>query len=190
MGLNTKRLEEKVPPKEIHVIGIDPGVTTGWALITVPRLSIFGGEPSKILEWRTGTWRGRVSDQVKEACRFARETQSLSYRIGPALVVEDFDFGRPLTDPEVYTPSYFAQQLHFVEEQTALLNDAHVFMQKRATAKATMTDDRLKAIGVWEIRGQQDHERDALRHALTALRRAKKSMTVRLRMWGEYALAA
>ena len=189
-GLSTKHLEKYMPPKEIHVIGIDPGVTTGWARITVPRLAVFGDEPSRIIEWKTGSWRGRVSDQVHEAARFARETQSLAYKIGPALVVEDFDFGRPLSDPEVYTPSYFAQQLHYVEEQTALLADAHVFMQKRATAKATMTDERLQAIGVWETRGQQDHERDALRHALTALRRAKKSMRVRLAMWGEYALAA
>lgn len=189
-GMSTRLLEQRMPPSEIHVIGIDPGITTGWARITIPRMAIFGEEPSRIIEWKTGTWRGRTSDQVKEACRFARETQSLAYKIGPALVVEDFDFGRPLRDPEVYTPSYFAQQLHFVEEQTALLNDAHVFMQKRATAKATMTDERLQAIGVWQTRGQQDHERDALRHALTSLRRAKKSFRVRLAMWGEYAIAA
>lgn len=190
LGLNTKELEKRMPPKEIHVIGIDPGVTTGWARLTVPRLSIFGGEPSRLISWETGTWRGRVSDQVWTACEFARQTQSLAYKIGPALVVEDFDFGRPLTDPEVYTPVYFAQQLKFCAEKTALLNDAHIFMQKRATAKGTMTDERLQAIGVWQTRGQQDHERDALRHALMALRRAKKSLKVRLAMWGEYALAA
>lgn len=189
-GLSTTVLERYMPPKDIHVIGIDPGVTTGWARITIPRLAIFGDEPSRIIEWKTGTWRGRVSDQVWAACEFARMTQSLAYKIGPALVVEDFDFGRPLSDPEVYTPVYFAQQLKFCEEKTKLLDDAHVFMQKRATAKATMTDERLQAVGVWETRGQQDHERDALRHALTALRRAKKSLKVRLAMWGEYALTA
>jgi hypothetical protein len=190
MGLNTKLLEEKMPPREIHVIGIDPGVTTGWARLTVPRMAIYGDEPSKIISWETGTWRGRISDQVWTACEFARQTQSMTYKIGPALVVEDFDFGRPLADPEVYTPVYFAQQLMFCKQKTALLNDAQVFMQRRATAKATMTDERLQAIGVWESRGQQDHERDALRHALTALRRAKKSLKVRLAMWGEYALTA
>lgn len=189
-GMNTRLLEQRMPPSEIHVIGIDPGVTTGWARLTVPRLAIFGDEPSQLLRCETGSWRGRISDQVWEACRFARETQSLTYKIGPALVVEDFDFGRPLTDPEVYTPVYFAQQLKFCSEKTALLDDAHILMQRRATAKATMTDERLKAIGVWQTRGQQDHERDALRHALTALRRAKKSFRVRLAMWGEYAIAA
>lgn len=188
--MNTKLMERKMPPRDIHVIGIDPGVTTGWARLTIPREAIFGDEPSQIVDWKTGTWRGRISDQVWEACRFARETQSLAYKIGPALVVEDFDFGRPLTDPEVYTPVYFAQQLKFCAERTALLNDSHILMQKRATAKSTMTDDRLQAIGVWVARGQQDHERDALRHALTALRRAKKSLKVRLAMWGEYAMTA
>jgi hypothetical protein len=179
--------EATVPPKEIHVIGIDPGVTTGWARITVPRLSLFGDLPSQIIKWETGQLRGRISDQVYEMCSIARMTQSLAYKIGPVLVVEDFDFGRPLKDPEVYTPVYFAQQLRFCYERTALLNDARIVMQSRATAKSTMTDDRLQAIGVWNTRGQTDHERDALRHALTALRRAKNSFKVRIGMWGEYA---
>lgn len=186
-GMDTRQLELKMPPREIHVIGIDPGVLTGWARITVPRKAIFGDEPSQVLDWKTGTWRGRVSDQVWHCCELARTTQSMAYKIGPALVVEDFDFGRPLKDPEVYTPVYFAQQLKFCRERTALLNDAKIVMQSRATAKSTITDERLKAMGFW-LRGQEDDERDALRHALTALRRAKNSLKFRLAMWGEYAL--
>ena len=179
-----------MPPREIHVIGIDPGVTTGWARLTVPRKSLFGDEPARIISWETGQLRGRISDQVWAMCDLARRTQSLAYKIGPALVVEDFDFGRPLKDPEVYTPVYFAQQLLFCHERTALLNDATVTLQSRALAKSTMTDERLGAVGVWAARGQTPHERDALRHALTALRRAKASFDFRVALWGTYALAA
>jgi hypothetical protein len=183
LGVRTTLLEQKMPPKEIHVIGVDPGVTTGWARVTIPRKCIWGDEPTSIISWETGQLRGRISDQVWELARLARQTQSLAFKIGPALVVEDFDFGRPLKDPEVYTPVYFAQQLHFIAEKTALLNDARVFLQSRALAKGTFTDERLGAAGVFARRGQTDHERDALRHALTALRRAKTSFPVRSALW-------
>jgi hypothetical protein len=178
-----------MPPKEIHVLAIDPGVTTGWARITVPRLSIWGDEPSRIISWQTGQLRGRVSDQVWTMCEKIREVQSLAYKLGPAVVVEDFDFGRPLKDPEVYTPVYFAHQLRFCFERTALTNDASLVMQGRDIAKSTFTDDRLAAVGVYVRRGQTDHERDALRHALTALRRAKRSLDFRCSMWdSKYAI--
>jgi len=182
-GLSTDHMEKYMPPKEIHVLAIDPGVTTGWARITVPRMSIWGTESSKIVSWKTGQLRGRISDQVWAMCELIRTVQSLAYKVGPAVVVEDFDFGRPLKDPEVYTPVYFAQQLRFCFERTALTNDALLVMQGRDTAKATFTDERLQAAGVWATRGQTDHERDALRHALTALRRAKKSFKFRCEMW-------
>jgi hypothetical protein len=172
-----------MPPRDIHVIGIDPGVTTGWARLTIPRLCIWGDEPTSIVSWETGQLRGRISDQVWAVAEMARRTQSLAFKIGPALVVEDFDFGRPLKDKEVYTPVYFAQQLRFVYERTALLNDAMIFMQGRDIAKETFTDERLDAAGVFLRRGQSDHERDALRHALTALRRAKRSFDIRVQMW-------
>jgi hypothetical protein len=172
-----------MPPKEIHVLAIDPGVTTGWARFTVPRLSIWGNEPSTILRWETGQLRGRISDQVWETCRLIRGIQSLTYKIGPAVVCEDFDFGRPLKDPEVYTPVYFAQQLRFCFEKTNLTNDSLLFMQGRDIAKSSFTDDRLDAAGVWVTRDQSDHERDALRHGLTALRRAKRSFKVRCKLW-------
>lgn len=182
-GLSGEWLEKYMPPKEIHVLAFDPGVTTGWARITVPRMSIWGSEPARILIWKTGQLRGRISDQVWAACELIRETQSLAYKIGPAVIVEDFDFGRPLKDPEVYTPVYFAQQLRFCFEKTALTNDAMLFMQGRDIAKSSFTDERLQAAGVWLARGQTDHERDSLRHGLTALRRAKQKFSVRCQMW-------
>ncbi|HLY75939.1 MAG TPA: hypothetical protein VKU80_17600 [Planctomycetota bacterium] len=172
-----------MPPKEIHVLAFDPGVTTGWARLTVPRRCVWGSEPARIIAWTTGQLRGRISDQVWASCDLIRTTQSLAYKLGPAVIVEDFDFGRPLKDPEVYTPVYFAQQLRFCFERTALTNDATLVMQDRKTAKAAFTDDRLAAAGVWLARGQTDHERDALRHALTALRRARRSVTLRCQMW-------
>lgn len=172
-----------MPPKNIHVLALDPGVTTGWAKITVPRMSIWGEEPARIVEWSTGQLRGRISDQVWATCDMIRIVQSLAYKIGPAVVVEDFDFGRPLKDPEVYTPVYFAQMLRFCFERTALTNDAQLFMQGRDIAKSSFTDERLRAAGVFAARGQTDHERDALRHGLTALRRAKRSFEVRCALW-------
>jgi hypothetical protein len=46
-----------------------------------------------------------------------------------------------------------------------------------------MTDERLKRRGFW-MRGEE-HARDAARHAITALRRAKQSPAFRDQLWNK-----
>ena len=178
-----------MPPREIHVIGVDPGATTGWARLTIPRKSMFGDEDPEIVSWHTGELRGPESQQAWEMCRIIREVQSLAFKIGPAVVVEDFDFGSPLRDPAVYSPVRIGAMLTLLHERTALMNDARLIFQSRTLAKETMTDERLRALGLYEER-VGDHRRDAMRHALTALRRARQKPAFRDRMWDpKYAIA-
>jgi hypothetical protein len=177
--------EMDVPEKEIHLIAIDPGKVTGWAHWIIPRRSMYEpGYPSEVIDHYTGEIHGRESDQVAKICRFIREVQGLSFRVGPAVVCEGFDFGSPLSDPEVYSPVRIGAMLKFCFEQKnmKLTGDARLIFQSRTMAKKTASDKRLRAWGLW-VPSSRDHERDAERHAVTALRRARARREFRDRLW-------
>lgn len=172
-----------MPPRELHIIGVDPGGTTGWCRLTVPRASVVAGAPGEIIEWDYGELTGRESDQVKELCSIARVTQGLAYKVGPAMVVEawDNDPSFKSTDTEPLSPVRIGAMLVFCLDQTKLLNDARIHFQGRTMAFSTATDERLKRWGLY-IAGS-DHIRAATRHAITALRRAKANPALASELW-------
>lgn len=176
-----------MPSPDLHVIGVDPGKVTGYAIFTVPRELFYPDEwqPFKkrdsVLDWKTGEIRGPVNAQAWELCRIVRTAQSLSYKVGPAVVIEGFDFGGPQRDPEVYMPFAFASVMQFCEEQTALMDDGKVTIMPRTLPKETYTDARLREIGFY-VAGP-DHRRDSVRIALMALRRARAKVSYRDQLW-------
>lgn len=167
---------------EIHIVGIDPGGTTGWCRLTIPTRSIFGSEPGGILDWDTGEWRGDENKQADAICEFARTTQSLAYRIGPALVVEQWDHDPSFNnaDEEPYSPLRIGAKLGYARH-LGKMGDSTLNWQGRTQAKSTATDVRLREWGLY-TKGS-DHERDATRHAITALRRAKTDPRWAARLW-------
>lgn len=171
-----------MPPAELHVIGIDPGGVTGWAWLTIPRLSMFGDEDPQILRWDYDEVAGPENKQVEELCRIAREVQGLSYKVGPALVVEDFDLGgtESRDKEDVLSPVRIAAKLDYAVS-LGKAGDSQLVMQSRSIAKQTMTDERLKRSRLY-IEGHKD-ARDGMRHAVTALRRARNSGKFRDRLW-------
>lgn len=177
-----------MPSPDLHVLSLDFGKVTGWARFTVPRELFYPDEwqPFKkrdsVLDWSNGEIRGPESAQIWEVCRMARTIQSLSWKVGPALVPEGFDFGSPQRDPEAYSPVRMAAMLVFCEEQTALMDDAKVTIMPRSLPKETYTDARLRELGFY-VAGP-DHRRDAVRIALMALRRARAKTSYRDRLWG------
>jgi hypothetical protein len=78
-------------PKLIHVYAIVPGESAAWCCLTVPRLSIFGTEPSEITARDYGEFHGEEAAQADSMARLAREIQSLDYKIGPAIIIGDDD---------------------------------------------------------------------------------------------------
>lgn len=179
--------------KNIHVVGIDPGGTTGWCRLTIPRAAMFEGAPSRIVEWDYGVFSGAETEQVKAVCRLAREIQGLAYGVGPALVVEDWDSDPSFksTDPEALSPVRIGAMLRFAHSLGAdmtgwkvvgrsFLGDSTLTFQGRTIAKSTATDERLKAWGLWST---ITHTRDATRHAIVALRRARQNEEMAAAMW-------
>ena len=181
-----------LPPDNLHVIGIDPGKVTGWARFTVPRENFFteeyrGGADQRdpVLDWETGEISGRESDQVWELCRLIRTVQGMAYKVGPAVVIEGFDFGNPSRDPEMYSPVRIGAMLTFCSERTGLTDSARVSFISRTLPKEAYPDERLKALGYY-VKGP-DHQRDAVRIAMTSLKRARtgsRRYEIRTQLWG------
>jgi hypothetical protein len=171
-----------MPPKNIHVMGIDPGSTTGWFVITVDRKCIFGDEPRKILEIDYGEFTGDEAYQATELARLAGEIQSLDYKYGPALIVEawDQDPGFKSTDPETLSPVRIGAMLTLLKYQKRM-GDATLHFQSRALAFGTATDERLHKWQLW-VKGS-DHIRAASRHAIVALRRAAENPEFAISLW-------
>lgn len=174
-------------PRYIHVIGIDPGGTTGWCRITVPRTSIFPGtsvfedDAREIHEWDYGVFTGPEPKQAMEIARLVVETQSLDYGIGPAVVPEAWDQDEKFKskDPEALSPCRIGAMLTLLHYQKRL-GDATLTFQSRAMAMSTATDERLRA---WRIYVEHKDIRAAVKHAITSVRRAAENWEFAKLLW-------
>lgn len=150
--------------------------------MVVPRKCFFEDQPSEIIDWATGEIDGPEEEQVIKIARWAKQMQGMTYKVGAAFVVEDFDLmiQNPTTDTAMLSPVRIAAMLGYAA-RTNQMGDARIVMQGRTIAKTTITDDRLKRLGYWT--SGSDHERDATRHVITALRRASQDWDLRDELW-------
>lgn len=165
---------------ELIIIGIDPGGTTGFCRITIPRLSIFGNQAPEIIEWDYGTFQGPEPKQAQEIARYAREQQGLTYKVGPAILSEAWtqDQSFKSTDPEALSPCRINAMLE-MEKHLGLFEDATLNYQNR-TMRLTMTEERLRSRGMYV---EHKDIRAATQHALTGLRRAHENPEFALKLW-------
>lgn len=170
-----------MPPNTLKIMGVDPGGITGWAVFEFPRLSMFGDEEPEIVSWDTGEFFGSEEEQALQIAAKAVGVQGMDYKLGPAVVVEDWDYGSPLRDPQVYSPLRIAAQLRLLHHM-GRFGDARLVFQSRTMAKKTFTDERLRFYGYY-VPNSRNHEKDAVRHALTALRRARMKTSVANKLW-------
>lgn len=151
--------------KLLTVIGIDPGVTTGWAKITVPQDSIFGDAPGEIIDWQSGELTGPETAQAMTFCHIAKRF------IYPAIALEDFSIEKPQRGREFLAPVRVASKIQLCIEISLAGSCCGLEWQMPRLAFDTATDDRLKKWGLYKP--GSPHERDATRHAITLIRRAK-----------------
>jgi hypothetical protein len=181
-----------VTTRNIHIIGIDPGGTTGWCRLTVPRDSIFGDQYPEIVEWDYGEFTGCEEQQSVDIARLARYTQSLDYKIGPALLVEDWDIPphATSTDPETLSPVRIGAHLRLLYHLTHLsdsvkvewLGDATLTFQSRTIKSNTgVSEERLRRLGLW-VKGSR-HIQDGTKHAVNGLRRARENLAFAKKLW-------
>jgi hypothetical protein len=146
------------------VIAIDPGVTTGWALFAIDKKAM--ADPSQkllshVMCWRAENLEGDENAQASTLLSLLRSRPSAH------VVVEDFTLRKFTRDRELLSPVRIAAKLDY----GMYLERREIAWQQPSLAMSTLTDERLKGIGLWDRLSA--HQRDAIRHALTYLRRAR-----------------
>jgi hypothetical protein len=158
----------------LYAMGIDPGNTTGVAIIGVHERTIYSNHPGRIKYFEAFDITGNYSAQVIEIMAVASEFFPL------ALVVETFIPKKPITSPEYLSPVRVAARIEMCVETHYTLSP--LFWQSPADAMSTAPDERLKLWGLY--RPGPDHIKDGTRHAITFIRRAKADTRIRDRAWG------
>lgn len=171
-------MAKQVQRPMLTVIGVDPGVTTGWAAITVPRESIFGEAPGEIVNWVHGCLDGPETAQAQAFCRIAKRY------IYPAIALEDFDARKPQHtshDSPYLSPVRVASKIQMAIELSMAGACCGLEWQMPSLAMDTAPDERLKRWGLYPP--GRDHPKDATRHAITLIRRAKADKRLRERIF-------
>jgi hypothetical protein len=156
----------------LHVFAIDgtgdilePHVGTGWAWLTVPRLSIFGDQEPEISAWDYGLFHGCQAATAIVIARKAREIQGLDYKTGPAIVL----------DGMAIKLSAMVQLL----DHEKRMGDSTLHFQHRDDA-SKLTDDSLRRLSMYVGNEQIS---TAVKHGLTLLRRAKQDEAFAHERW-------
>ena len=178
------------------VISIDPGGTLGWSRMVVHPEALVDPEVSvldNILDRANGQIRAipaaangkapKVLELSTEERRCVRTLMRdvLENWAGAALVVEDFLLRKKLMDRELLSPVRLTAALEWAVEESGL--GLSLQRQTPSEAKGTATDERLKAWGLYSRAGGMQHARDADRHSITFLRKAKARGSVRGAAW-------
>lgn len=179
------------------LLALDPGGTTGWSTICVapdalvePKVLIL----ESIMHWAQGEIVGGPDRQVDEILSLLDawpETPLLSERF----VLRKF-----LQDDTLLIPHDIQFLLGYVCRRGVgyLRNgkpaasaragadapppERPFYLQQPAEAMATATNERLKDWGLY-LANDQPHARDATRHAITLLRKAKAKPALRAELW-------
>lgn len=150
------------------LVAFDPGGTTGWAVFSVHPLSLVDAEYpilENVLHWS----QGQISLGADgEAGMIHEMAWTCASWAGAAVVAEDFILESARKNREMLSPV----RLNAGLEYALWLQDRKLLIQSR-DIKATVTDERLKAWGYYRREGGEEHARDATRHALAFLRKAK-----------------
>ena len=195
----TKRRRGYIPDDEINydaatIIAIDPGGTTGWSLMSVHPECLTDPE-ARVLEnlhvhqhgqVDCGSHRGNLDTSlhsgistdgefggVYDLAKFIR-----SWPVS-AVVIEDFQLRQQRMDRELLSPVRITAALGYSMWLTG--RDYHV--QSPGDAKRVCSDERLKEWKLYDPVGGLVHARDADRHALLFLRKAKAKKAFREQAW-------
>jgi hypothetical protein len=187
-------LDEEITYDNATVIAIDPGGTTGWALISVPPESLC--EPDvPILSniWQhqhgqvdCGSHRGNLDTTLHPGISTDGEFSGVYDLVKfikswpcASVVIEDFQLRVHRMDRELLSPVRITAAIGYNLWESG--RDYHV--QTPTDAKRVCTDDRLKEWKMYDPVGGLVHARDADRHALLFLRKAKAKPQFRAQAW-------
>lgn len=152
-------------PDQYICLAIDPGGTTGWAVMGVHPDAVTSGDASiqihpNIEFWTAGQVVGDEDEQVDFLLSLIESWPSAR------LVIEDFILRKSSQGRELLAPVRITAALKWA------IRPRYFNFQQPGLAMSTLTDDRQRAAGLW-IPGQE-HARDATKHCVTYLRRQRE----------------
>lgn len=100
---------------------------------------------------------------------------------GAAVVIEDFLLRKKSMDRELLSPVRLTAALEYAVEEQAMQMTLH--RQQPSEAKTGADDERLKRWNLYKRAGGQQHARDADRHAIIFLKKAKQRGSIRGQAW-------
>jgi hypothetical protein len=186
--------ESEITYGEAAVIALDPGGTTGWSLITVHPEALI--EPNADLfenifmhqhgQVDCGSHRGNLANSLHDGISTEGEFSGIYdimelIRAWPsaAVVIEDFQLRQMRMDRDLLSPVRITSAIGM----GMWLDGRDYHIQQPADAKNTCSDQRLKEWRMYDNVGGLRHARDADRHAILFLRKAKMKQEFRATAW-------
>lgn len=149
-----------------QVLAYDGGGTTGWCVLGIHEIAMYSPE-YKILDnlafWSAGEFAGPEARVIEEAAELAEVWDEAE------VVAESFhvrQMGADLSPVRVHAVVGY------------VIRPRELHWQQPSLAMTTITDQRLKDMGLYPPLAGKPHARDATRHALTWARRRKRDLEV------------
>ena len=191
ISAETKKRRGRIPKEELTfeaatVIGIDPGGTTGWSLMRIDPEVLADSKAdltAKHIDHAhgqvdCGSRRGTIADHgisdgefagIFDLAKLCRQWPSA------AVVIEDFTLRQFRQDRDLLRPVRITSGIGY----TLWLDGRDYFTQGPADAKRVCSDNALRQWGLYDSYNGMQHARDADRHAILFLRKAKQSKAFR-----------
>lgn len=165
-------------------VWVDPGGTTGWAVMSVNPQVLVGTQPIHkcIQHWVCGDTKQNENQMASEMLELfdvwddaavgieSFHVRQLAVELSPATITSKIEYGLWLME------KWAAE-----DEVRPMGRGRMVFKQQPSLAKNTLTDDRQREWGLWEP--GPDHKRDAVKHCYTFLQRAQEKPRMRAYAW-------
>ena len=169
-----RKIEEVDLCNSPTVVTLDPGGTTGWCVFQCHPEALIDNDVL-ILEnidyWQSGQFTGNEDAQCEQICNLIFNWP------GCAILIEDFVLRMMSPDRDLLSPVRITAKV----EHMLWLRGMTFFVQSASEAKTTATDVRLKNWGLYKP--GEEHGRDATRHAITFIRKAKTRTMLRMYAW-------
>lgn len=152
------------------VLAFDPGGRTGWGVIQVHSEALASQEFSildNVAYWAADEYWGDEDAQVDEMMELAKVWPDAR------IVMEDFILRQFSRDRALLSPVRITAAFRHALRAEAPTRASRIVFQMEALALPSITDERMAGTDMWRSTRGKPHARDALRHGLTWLRRAK-----------------
>lgn len=150
-------------------VAFDPGGKTGWAVFGVHSDAIDDPE-YRIIDniefWTMGEFFGPEPEQAREMYELVEQWPTAK------IIMEDFVLRKFSSARELLSPVRVCERFCGRMDQAG--DKRPIIKQMPSLAMTKVTDARLKKMGLYNATVGKEHGRDAVRHCLTWLSRAKK----------------